>query len=633
MRARERAREPGDPNVGGVIDGPEPIRPTCQSVGMLKKVRLRNHVMVGLAIALMSVLAGCRVIGGGENAIFRPESFDAKQVTVWPEGDNGVHIREIVDIDFGPTERHGYQRIIPNDFGAAQDVTATSDANSAVTVVPMGSDTRIRIGDPNETFTGRHRYTLDYVLPDAQLDTGVLALDIIGIDETMETKRFEVVLTGFEFGTTACDTGSLGVFGGCELVKDDTGNYVTVIEPLAAGDLITVGGTITGFTEPDLPPVPEPHAAAPGGFSPLGLLMIPVGIIGGGAAFLLNRRRGSNEVAGAGGAADAAFGALPSPGSPAPPTASALATASTRRVSDSQLAKMATIEFVPPRGLEPWQGRALFRELVDQDTVVAWFSEMIAQEAMVITTAGKKHSLAPGTHRDRVSAADQRNIAQLFRTESSIELGTYDPTFAQTWKRVFEEQQDFIRDSGWWSSKTARAGSIAGGFFGALLVVAVLFAANIINFATKGLGLLTSPGLAIVLGVALPFFVGLLAYSAMLPSRTATGSALALRTESFRRFLAASEGKHVQWAWDNGLLREYSAWAVALDAADAWERAIRASNIPEPQTALDGPLLAHSLAYSMASTSTEPSSSSGSSGGFSGGGGGGGGGGGSSGSW
>ena len=601
---------------------------------MLQKVRLRNHVMVGLAIVLMSLLAGCRVIGGGDDAVFRPESFDAKQVTVWPEGADGVHIREIVDIDFGPTERHGYQRVIPNDFGVPESVEATSDANSTVSVVNVGSDTRIRIGDPNETLTGRHRYTLDYVLPDAQLSSGVLALDIIGNAETFETKRFEVVVTGFEFGTTECDTGALGVYGGCDLVKDDTGNYVTVIEPLAPHDLITIGGTITGFTDIELPPVPEPHDPAPGGFSPLGLLMIPVGIVGGGAAFLLNRRRGSNEVAGAGGAADAAYGGLPSPGSSAP-SASALATASTRRVSDARLAQMATIEFVPPRGLEPWMGRALLRELVDQDTVVAWFSEMVAQEALVITTEGDEHSLVPGPKRDQVSAADRKHIAQLFRSVTAIRLGTYNSTFAEIWKRVFEEQQDFIRDSGWWSSKVGRGGSIAGGFFGALIVVVVLFAANIVNFATTGLGLLTSPWLAIVLGVALPFFVGLLAYSAMLPSRTATGSALALRTESFRRFLTSSEGRHVQWAWDNGLLREYSAWAVALDAADAWERAIRASNIPEPQTALDGPLLAHSLAYSMASTSVQPStsSSSGSSSGFSGGGGGGGGGGGSSGSW
>ena len=155
---------------------------------MLRKVRLRNHVMVGLAIALMALLAGCRVIGAGDDALIRPERFDAKQVTVWPEGDNGVHVREIVDIDFGPTERHGYQRIIPNDFGEPQSVEATSDVNSDVAVVNVGNDTRVRIGDPDETFTGRHRYTLDYVLPDAQLDSGVLALDIIGNEETMATE-------------------------------------------------------------------------------------------------------------------------------------------------------------------------------------------------------------------------------------------------------------------------------------------------------------------------------------------------------------------------------------------------------------------------------------------------------------
>ena len=120
------------------------------------------------------------------------------------------------------------------------------------------------------------------------------------------------------------------------------------------------------------------------------------------------------------------------------------------------------------------------------------------------------------------------HIAQLFRKESSIELGAYDATFAGTWKRVLEEQQDFIRDSGWWSSTTGRGSSIAAGFLGALIVIGVLFAVNIINFAGQGLGLLTSPWLAVVLGIALPFFVGLLAYSAMVPSRHATGSALAV---------------------------------------------------------------------------------------------------------
>jgi hypothetical protein len=75
---------------------------------------------------------------------------------------------------------------------------------------------------------------------------------------------------------------------------------------------------------------------------------------------------------------------------------------------------------------------------------------------------------------------------------------------------------------------------------------------------------------------------------------------------------------------------------VALGAADAWSKAIEASNVPHPDAALGGPLLVHSAAGSFRSSRTAPSTSgSGGGGGFSGGGGGvgGGGGGGSSGSW
>jgi hypothetical protein len=115
----------------------------------------------------------------------------------------------------------------------------------------------------------------------------------------------------------------------------------------------------------------------------------------------------------------------------------------------------------------------------------------------------------------------------------------------------------------------------------------------------------------------------------MFASRSVTGSALALRSESFRRFLAASEGRHVEWAWQQGLVREYSAWAVALGAAEAWSEAVKASAIPDPEVALSGPLLLYSASSAFSSSHTAPSSSSGGGGGGIGGGGGGG----SSGSW
>ena len=600
---------------------------------MLSRIRPWHHVVVGFFILLMALLAGIRVVGAGDDALFRPESFDSKQVTIWPEGDDGVHIREVVDIDFGQNERRGYQRIIPNDFGVPESVSVSTDADDTLNVVDIGGQTRIRVGDPNVTFTGRHRYVLEYVLPRAELSSGVLALDVIGHEETFVTDRFEVVLTGFDFESTACDTGSYGSFGGCELTRDDNGRYVSIVEPLEPNDGITVGGRIAGFANVDLPPAPAEPDAAGTGFAPLGLLMVPVGIAGAVCAYLWNRRRGSNDVSGAGGAADAAFGGLPQPGT----SMTVLARGSTRRVSDKELDRMATIEFVPPRGLEPWQGMALLRELVDDQTVLAWFSDMVAQEALVVTGSDDEPKLALGPKHDRASLVDQAHLARLFAAEALIDLGTYDADFAATWRNVSDEQQAFITESGWWNTRVRGTGFGLRSVVKVLIVIVffVIFFPVGAVLAAAGIGVLSSPWFTIALGFFVPFFVAILAYGSLVPSRTATGSALALRTESFRRFLASSEGKHVDWAWQHGVLREYSAWAVALGAADAWSRAIGSSNIPDPGSAMSGPMLVHTMGSTFSSTHVVPSSTGGgSSGGFSGGGGsGGGGGGGSSGSW
>jgi hypothetical protein len=52
--------------------------------------------------------------------------------------------------------------------------------------------------------------------------------------------------------------------------------------------------------------------------------------------------------------------------------------------------------------------------------------------------------------------------------------------------------------------------------------------------------------------------------------RTETGAALWLRVESFRRFLENSEARHVEEAAEKGVLRHYTAWAVALGETRAW---------------------------------------------------------------
>lgn len=601
---------------------------------MLRKVTPWRHFIVGASVAGVTVLVGVGVIGAGDDGVFRPEHFDAKQITVRPQGDDGVRIREVVDIDFGRTERRGYQRIIPDDFGDATAVTASSPtANEELNVSAVGSNTRIRVGNPDITFTGQHRYVVEYTLPEARISSGVLSLDIIGTSETNRTDRFEVVLTGFELEDTTCDTGPFGTFGGCDLVADGEGRYVAVIEPLEPGEGITVGGVITGFVEPAVPAIPAEPDPVPTGWRPLGWLML---VLGGAAAFGVYwacRWYGSNEVV-SGGAAEAAFGALPPP-QPGEPVADV----PTHRVPDARLGELATIEFVPPRGIEPWQGAAVLFERLGDDAVSAWFSEMVAREAITLRENGELLLIEPGSNTARLSEVDQKHLKQLFRYTDSIKLGTYSKSFTSTWKKIGDEQERFVKHSGWWtrggpSSSRFDAGDLVFLIFPVFVLIG--FLANGLEAIGTGVGqFLANPIAALVVGVLFVAVTALLAYRVMLPGRSATGSALALRTESFRRFLEASEGQHVDWAWKHGLLREYSAWAVALGAADAWKRAVESSNIPHPEIALRGPLLVHTSAGEFRTAHTPPSSSgSGGGGGFSAGGGvGGGGGGGSSGSW
>ena len=130
-------------------------------IGRISKVR---HAVVGVAIGGSSLLGLTGLIGAGNH----PERFDAKTIVVSPAGVDGLRITEYVDQDFGHHSRHGYERVIPNDFGAPFDVQAFSpDAPDAVSVTGLGDRTQIRIGDPDVTKQGQHRYQLSYTLPEA----------------------------------------------------------------------------------------------------------------------------------------------------------------------------------------------------------------------------------------------------------------------------------------------------------------------------------------------------------------------------------------------------------------------------------------------------------------------------------
>ena len=584
---------------------------------MLDPVGALRHLAVGGSLLAGPALVLAGVLGGG----LHPERFDAKQVLVTPAGGDGVRVREVIDQDFGTNDRHGHERIIPNDFGVPTNIEASSpDAPAQLDAVDYGYETRIRLGDPDVTIDGQHRYVLSYTLPSAQLTTGMLALDIIANKETFETERFEVVVSGFELTDPTCNVGAFGDVGGCNLVREGD-VYRALIEPLEPGQGITIGGTIVSITAPADVPVPQMiERRSDASRVPLALGVGALGGVAGLGGFVVARRLGRNEVGG-GGAAGAAYGADGGP---------------TRMVSDRELESMVTTEFVPPQGLRPWQGAVLLNEQVDTDSVGAWFADQIALEVLVLR--GDPEVLAPGPRLSQAPADVQELVHALFGADEQLELGSYQPRLESLWAAIRLDQLRLARESKWW--KKFGPGEVPR--FPTALSATVVVAGAVVGVSAWQ-GWLRAWPVALAVGFLVPALVAGANYRKLLPVRSANGSGLALRTESFRRFLEASEGQHVEWAWKNGLLREYTAWAVALGAADAWGRAVAHAAVPPADlSAQTSPMLmyTHWALWNATRSAPPPPSSSGGgsggggwSGGFSGGSVGGGGGGGSSGSW
>jgi uncharacterized membrane protein YgcG len=588
------------------------------TLGHLSKAR---HVAVGLSIAGTSALAAFGVIGDGNPE----ERFDTWQAIVQPAGGDALRITENFDQDFGDNRRHGPLRRIPNDFGAPTDIESSSpDAPADVSATDEIYQTTIKIGDPDQTITGQHRYTLSYTLPDSQLSGGFLAIDILAGDEFVRD-HFEAVIRGFELDDPHCYVGFNGSTTECTLEHGD-GFYKTTLEPLPTFTGITIEGVIIGTIDPvDIatPPLPDrrdDHRLE---------LAIAIGVLGTLAAagvYAWARRRGRNEAY-AGGAADAAFGDLPPPS----PNGSPGAADATVLVADDKLDEMATIEFVPPKGLQPWEGAVLLDEKLDDKTVQFWLSGLAGREAIEIDDSSDKVKIGSGRRRGELDPADMALLDGLIGTDGPYQTGKYDPAFANAWKEVAAMQKQRIAASGWWKQQAPGTG-IKGAGWGTLILGGLGLLLVLSGKATGHMfGLFSTWPMALVLGLVIPAVIAYIAYGVMLSVRSAQGTALALRTESFRRFLHASEAQHVEWAWKHDLIREYSGWAVALGEAEAWKDALDKANIPEPVRMSAMPAVLAATSSSITSSHVQPGK--GGSGGGGGGSVGGGGGGGSSGSW
>ncbi len=562
-------------------------------------------------------------LGVGLAALLAAAGGDTERIgSYWISGeltDEGLAVVEVIDYDFGVESRRGIYRNVPDLVDGSVRVSSPT-APDNVRITESFFDHEIRIGNPQITISGRHRYRIQYTLHrDAVVQNGFFSWDAVGLEWTVPVEEATVFVALPEPTGTNCRAGTPWFSKGCSLTTLASGALRIDLADLDANEGATVSASLGSGVIPALPSAPSGAAEDPGsGVVAPALIAVLAALAGAAAATMLVRRAGRERVW-TGGAADAAFGESEDG-------------LGSRLMDEAELAELATIEFEPPRDLSAVEGALLLREQVHDEHLSAWLLEAairgeidISDDYPLVIT----HGTAPP------HPTVHQILDRMFDGRSSIKLGSYDADFTKGWNQLKGELDDWLHGSAHWDTAGRRRQTVVR-IVGAIALVLGLGIGGlaVLDAAITGLG----PAPLIAAGAAIAgAALGAIISSYELLVRTETGSALWLRVESFRRFLENSEARHVEEAAEKGVLRHYTAWAVALGETRAWTRAVEAAADGDPQvrSTIGRDLVflhvGSSITSAAKSASTAPSSSD-SGGGFSGGSGGGGGGGGG-GSW
>ncbi len=536
-----------------------------------------------------------------------------------------------------PRARHGIFRDVPGLSLGAPIMVSSDSAPDDVLATETGTATRVRIGDPQRTISGRHRYRFTYPLDTLLIGDAAepataggagatVAWDVVGTSWEVPIESVDAhVVAPFELLAARCVQGGFGSVDPCRLEAVDAGHMRLSVKDLAPGEGVTVYATVGPplRAAPTPPQPPSGNATDPGsGIAPIAATGLAGTLIGAAVTSRLVRRAGRERVR-AGGPADAAFARQrPADAQPAPRPATP--DGPVQRLDLEDLAELSTIEFVPPPELDPTRGAIVLHERVGQQAKAAWLVNAANEGYLDFDPAAAKPTLVRLPRRDGPTTVV---LDAAFAGRDRLQLGGYDASFARAWQALHRELEGWRKTSALWDpgAERRRRNCILTGL-AALLVGAApaIVGAAVANRSGGGWLGVTAAG-AVLAGAGLAALVR----AWELRVRTVEGSALWLRLESFRRFLAQSEASHVEQAARMGVLRQYTAWALALGEIERWSKAVAASGTVIDPVAANHARIASSLGSAAATSSVKPSSGSSGGGGSSVGGGGGGGGGGS----
>ena len=397
----------------------------------------------------------------------------------------------------------------------------------------------IRIGDPNVTVTGRHRYRIEYPLPGVAPGT-TLDWEAVGTAWEVGIEEAEIhVVAPFELLDATCSVGVTGSQGGCDVTEVAPGHLVTTVDGLDAGEGRVDRGAAPGATSRRRRPRPShrPRHRRSGDRAGaarrhcrraalLGADLLD-GWYGGRVAARGRRWPGRRRLGWAGPRRRAGCASTRASSRPWPRPSSP-----------------------PPADLDPPHGGIVLTEEVRPEHKVAWLIQMAIDGTVDIGGNGVDGASAAGAAGPWIPSGDDIRLVRTghgtpdaaaildtaFAGRDEVELGSYDSNFARAWRHLQPSSWRGATPAAWGSGgrhpqgdspraghhRRRRGGAGCGRRRGAGQPAGTAW---LILAAAGGGGRRRAGGRAAAWELRV---------------RTPAGSAAWLRVESFRRFLAES---------------------------------------------------------------------------------------------
>ena len=529
---------------------------------------LRPIASLALVLAV-SVAWGAGTVGA---ATF--ESIPAYDVDIRIQPNGDLTIVETIDYDFGEEPRHGIFRDIPTRlryddtydriFPLRVDAVSGSEGTPVgYTIEDAGEGlTRIKIGDPDRTITGRHTYRIAYTVQGAMNAFGShdeLYWNAIGDQWPTIIQRATVRVSAPGTVTeVACFAGSTGSSLPCDAAAAHGDGARFAEEQLFPYEALTVVVGIEKGAVSVAPPLLRERWAFTRAFRPTGLTVSSASAIllfgvtaFGYAAWTRGRDRRYQ-----GSQVDQVMG---NPHG------------DTQQMPLGEGDAEAPVEFGPPEGIRPGQLGTLIDERANTLDVSATMVDLAVRGFFVIQEIPKEGLFGkPDWRLVRLESAqegllpyERLLLSGLFRDGDDVTLSSLRTTFAERLQAVEESLYGDAKAQGWF---TARPDEVRNRWrLIGLAITAAAVAAAVALAAFTGLGLI---GLALVV-VGLVFLVG----AGRMPARAAKGTALLRRVRGFRRVIETADRYFAQWAEQENVFPTVLPYAIVFGLTEKWAAA------------------------------------------------------------